>query len=249
VSYSYPGSTTSALDGIDLDLPAGSVVALLGENGAGKTTLINLMLGMYAPATGSILADGVDLRTLGLDRWRTRCSGSFQNYMKLEAELRESVGVGDLKHVADDSRIIDALRSGEAEDLITLFPEGLSANLGNSFEGGHELSGGQWQKIAISRSVMRDAPLLVVLDEPTASLDPASEAMVFQSYADRARSLASKHGTVVLLVSHRFTSARAADLIVVLESGMLREVGSHTDLIASRGLYAELYQMQALQYR
>lgn len=247
LTYHYPDSDLPALDGVDLDLPAGAVVALVGENGAGKSTLVKLLTGMYRPTAGRILVDGTDLATLDLTTWRAYTSGAFQDYAKLEFTAQEAVGVGNLSRVHDDDRVHRALRAGASEDLLHALPSGLSTQLGTTWPDGVDLSGGQWQRLAIARGMMRDQPLLLVLDEPTAALDAATEHALFERYAAAARD-AGNRGAVTLLVTHRFSTVAAADLVVVLQQGRVSELGTHAELLAAGGHYAELYQLQARGY-
>jgi len=248
LTYHYVDAETPSLDGVTLDLPAGSVVALVGENGAGKSTLVKLLTGMYQPTDGRVLVDDTDLASLDLARWRARCAGAFQDYAKFEFTARESVGVGALAHVNDQVMVERALRDGAAEDVLRALPNGLSSQLGTSWPDGVELSGGQWQRLAIGRGMMREEPLLLVLDEPTAALDAATEHALFERYASAARE-ARRRGAVTLLVTHRFSTVAAADLVVVLDKGRVAEVGTHTELMAAGGHYAELYELQARGYR
>lgn len=248
VTYRYSESDTAAVDGIDLDLPAGSVVALVGENGAGKSTLVKLLTGMYRPTSGRVLVDGTDLGAMDIDAWRKRTSGAFQDYAKLELVMQESVGVGSLPQVHDETRVRQALHDGASEALLDAAPAGLATQLGPTWPEGIDLSGGQWQRLAIARGMMRDQPLLLVLDEPTAALDATTEHALFERYAAAARQ-AGRHGAVTILVTHRFSTVSAADMVVVLERGRVAEVGTHSQLIAANGRYAELYQLQAQGYR
>jgi ATP-binding cassette subfamily B protein len=247
--FAYPGAEQATVLGpIDLELPAGATVALVGENGAGKTTLVKLLCAMYRPTEGRITVDGVDLATLNIELWRERVSAAFQDFQRLQLVLAESVGVGDLPRVDDHDAVRSALgRAGSAE-LEQGLPDGLLTRVGTRFTGGRELSGGQWQRLALARGLMRAAPLLVVLDEPAASLDAPTEAALFARYAEASRSLAAAHGTITLLVSHRFSTVRSADVIVVLDRGRVVEVGSHDELMASGGAYAELFTLQARAY-
>ncbi len=248
LTYHYPESDVPTINGVSLDLPAGAVVALVGENGAGKSTLVKLLTGMYRPTAGRILVDGDDLATLDLAAWRERTSGAFQDYARFEFSALETVGVGDLAHVRDQARVHRALRAGASEDLLVALPAGLDTRLGTSWPGGVDLSGGQWQRLAISRGMMREHPLLLVLDEPTAALDPATEHALFERYAAAARA-GEERGAVTLLVTHRFSTVAAADLVVVLRHGRVSEVGTHAALLAAGGHYAELYQLQARGYQ
>jgi ATP-binding cassette subfamily B protein len=236
VEFAY--GDTPVLGPLDLTLPAGATVALVGENGAGKTTLVKLLCGLHAPTAGRILVDGADLAELGPEAWRERVSATFQDFVRFQFTLRESVGVGDLPRIDDAAAVHDALARAGADGAI-----GLETRVGDRFTGGRQLSGGQWQRVALARGLMRAAPLLVVLDEPTASLDPPTEAALFARYAAMATP-----GAVTLLVSHRFSTARAADLIVVLDQGRVAEAGTHEALLAAGGTYAELFRLQARGY-
>jgi ATP-binding cassette, subfamily B, bacterial len=249
LSFAYPGSEDRTVLGpLSLELPAGCAVALVGHNGAGKTTLVKLLSGMYRPSAGRILIDGVDLAEVDLGEWRTRMTAAFQDFVRFQLRLRESVGVGDLARIDDRDRVRAALARAGSGELETELADGLETQIGNRFTAGRELSGGQWQRLALARGLMREAPLLVVLDEPTASLDPPTEAALFARYARTARELGAAHGTITLLVSHRFSTVRTADLIVVLEDGHVVESGSHEQLIAAGGQYAELFELQARAY-
>jgi len=248
LQFAYPGSDEIVLGPLSLELPAGRTIALVGHNGAGKTTLVKLLSGMYRPTAGRVLIDGVDLIELSVEDWRGRLTAAFQDFVRFQLRLRESVGVGDLAHLENPDAVRAALARAGSDGLETKLPEGLETPVGNRYTAGHELSGGQWQRLALARGLMRETPLLVALDEPTASLDPPTEAALFARYADAARALAAAHGTITLLVSHRFSTVRAADLIVVLEHGRVVESGSHEQLIADGGAYAELFALQARAY-
>ncbi len=249
VGFAYPGVEQVVLHDVDLDLPAGSTVALVGDNGAGKTTLIKLLCRFYEPTEGSITVDGVDLSEVPVDQWRRRLAAGFQDYARLELRARENVGVGDLPLLDDVPAVTAALQRASADDVAATLPEGLETQLGKAFDDGVELSGGQWQKLALGRAMMRTNPLLLVLDEPTASLDPQTEHALFERYAGAARRAAGETGAITVLVSHRFSTVRMADLIVVVDGGTVTEVGSHTQLLAREGLYAELFELQARAYR
>jgi ATP-binding cassette subfamily B protein len=247
--FAYPGADeTTVLGPLDLELPAGRTVALVGENGAGKTTLIKLLCAMYRPTEGRIAVDGIDLERLAVGDWRERVTAVFQDFVRFQLRLGESVGVGDLARLDDAEVIRGALRRADSDALEAELPDGLATRIGNRFTGGRELSGGQWQRLALARGLMRGTPLLVVLDEPTASLDAPTESALFERYALAAREAAAAQGTITLLVSHRFSTVRAADLIVVLEGGRVLETGSHDQLMAAGGTYAELFELQARGY-
>ena len=249
VSFTYPGTDGPVLEDVDLRLPAGSTVAIVGENGAGKTTLAKLLMRFYEPTNGAILVDGVDVRRFEVDAWRNRLSAGFQDFAKLQFLARESVGVGSLAHIEDDRAVVAALDRGAAGDLMGALPAGLVTQLGREFDGGVDLSTGQWQKLALARAMMREEPLVLLLDEPTASLDAATEHALFERFAGQARRAARRTGAVTLLVSHRFSTVRMADLILVVEGGRIVERGAHDVLMALGGRYAELYGLQARSYR
>lgn len=247
--FDYPGVDRPVLSGVTLELPAGAVVALVGENGAGKTTLAKLLCRFYEPSAGQIRVDGLDLARLDVEAWRERVSAAFQDFARFELLARETVGVGDLGRLDDLAAVGVAIERAGAADLPGRLPDGLDTQLGVEWASGVELSGGQWQKLALGRAMMREQPLLLVLDEPTASLDAQAEHELFERYAAAARRSAADTGTITLLVSHRFSTVRMADLIVVLADGRVREQGSHAELMARRGMYAELYELQARAYR
>jgi ATP-binding cassette subfamily B protein len=248
VSFRYPGTDREVLRDVNLDLPAGATVAIVGENGAGKTTLVKLLARLYEPTNGRIVADGIDLSHVAVEAWRARTSAGFQDFARFELLARENVGVGSLPHLDDRAAVGVALARAEATDVVATLPAGLETQLGPSFEDGAELSGGQWQKLALGRAMMRPAPLLLILDEPTAALDAQTEHALFQRYAGAAREQAG-NGAITVLVSHRFSTVRMADLIVVVADGRIAEAGSHDQLMAADGLYAELYTLQASAYR
>lgn len=247
VSFAYPEVGKGVLHDVDLALPAGGVVALVGENGAGKTTLVKLLTKMYQPTSGTIRVDAQDLATLDATDWRTHCTAGFQDFMEFEFLAQETIGIGDAARVDDQSAVRVAAKRGGADDVEPRLPTGWNTQLGSSWEGGVDLSTGQWQRLALARAFMRDNPLLTVLDEPTAALDPAAEHALFDRFTAAARRV--NNGGITLLVSHRFSTVRMADLIVVLDNGRVVDVGTHTELISNDGLYAELYELQAQHYR
>ena len=249
VGFSYPGSDSAVLSAIDLTVPAGSAVALVGENGAGKTTLVKLLARMYDPTTGRILVDGVDLATISPDAWRSQLSAGFQDFVKFELTAGLVVGIGDVERADDEAAIRAAIARGDAESVIAGLPRGLDTQLGKKFTDGVELSGGQWQRLALARAFMRERPLLLLLDEPTAALDPEAEHRLYEQYAAAARIAATETGGITVLVSHRFSTVRMADLIVVMHNGRVEEVGTHEDLLTHGGRYAELFELQARAYR
>jgi ATP-binding cassette subfamily B protein len=249
VTFRYHGTDADVLTDVTLDLPAGATVAVVGENGAGKTTLVKLLCRFYRPTAGRILVDDADLAGVEVESWRARLSASFQDFARLELLARETVGVGDLALIDDRVAVAGALDRAAAADLPAQLPAGLETQLGRSFEGGAQLSGGQWQKLAMGRAMMRPLPLLMVLDEPTAAIDAQTEHALFERYAAAARRVAAANGGITVLVSHRFSTVRMADLIVVLAGGRVVELGSHDELMRAAGAYAELYELQARAYR
>jgi ATP-binding cassette subfamily B protein len=250
VSFTYPGSDRPALEHVDLWLPAGKVVAVVGENGAGKSTLVKLLAQLYTPSSGRILVDGEPLESFSPVAWRERLAGAFQDFYKFELAAQQSVGVGDLPHIDDEPAASSAIEKAGADDVVRRLEAGLATQLGPSWRGGVDLSFGQWQKLALARGFMREHPLLLVLDEPTAALDAETEHALFERYAHVARSGgADDRGRVMILVSHRFSTVRMADLIVVLDGSRLTEVGSHEELMRLDGQYAGLYRTQAAAYR
>jgi len=247
VSFAYPDREVSALSDVSLKLPAGGVIALVGENGSGKSTLVKLLCGFYRPTAGRILVDGEDLSGISIEAWRGRVCAAFQDYANFEFVVHESVGVGEVAQIGRKELAAGALGRAGGAALAELEPGGLDTMLGRKW-GGAELSGGQWQKLALARALFRETPLLVVFDEPTAALDAAAEHEMFERFAAEARS-GEAAGRVTLIVSHRFSTVRMADAIAVIDQGRLREFGSHRALMARGGLYAELFELQAKAYR
>jgi ATP-binding cassette subfamily B protein len=251
VSFAYPGTERRVLDDVSLELPAGSVVALVGENGAGKSTLVKLLCKLYEPDAGQILVDGAPLARMPADDWRARLAGAFQDFFRFELRARHSVGVGDVPRLDDEAGVQAAVTRAGADDVVDRLAAGLDTQLGPTWPEGVEVSFGQWQKLALARGFMRDEPLLLVLDEPTAALDAETEHALFERYASVVRDDGGgeAEGRITLLVSHRFSTVRMADLIVVLDGAHVVETGSHEALMAKGGQYAELYEIQAAAYR
>ncbi len=247
VSFRYPGTERYALEDVDVSLPAGAVVAVVGENGAGKSTLVKLLAGMYRPSAGRITVDGIDLATMPTDAWRRRMAGAFQDFFRFELLARQSVGVGDHPRLDDEPSVATAVGRAGADDVVARLPSGLATQLGPTWDDGVEVSFGQWQKLALARGFMRDGPLVLVLDEPTAALDAETEHALFERYAGAAHETAAG-GRITVLVSHRFSTVRMADLIVVMDGAHVVEVGSHDELLARGGQYAELFTIQAAAY-
>ena len=248
VSFSYPQTDGTVLSDIDLELPAGCAVAVVGENGAGKTTLIKLLTGMYQPTAGRILLDDIALTDIDPVAWRLRTAATFQDFIQFELLAQEVIGIGDVEQMAHEPAVAAAVERANARAVVDELRDGLATPLGSSFESGQQLSGGQWQRLALARGMMRPQPLLLVLDEPTASLDALTEAALFERYL-AARTSARAIGAVTILVSHRFSTVRMADVIVVLGQGHIIEHGSHEQLMRAGGLYAQLFEMQARAYR
>jgi ATP-binding cassette subfamily B protein len=248
VSFAYPGTDRVVLDDVSVTLPAGAVVAIVGENGAGKTTLVKLLAKLYAPTSGAITVDGQPLGRMPAADWRARLAGAFQDFFRFEFRARQSVGIGDVPRLDDHPAVDTAIGRAGADDVIDRLGQGLETQLGPTWPNGVEVSFGQWQKLALARGFMRDEPLLLVLDEPTAALDAETEHALFERYAAGARR-DGDGGRITVLVSHRFSTVRMADLIVVLDGARLVEVGTHEDLLARGGQYAELYGIQAAAYK
>src|SRR5579884_2814987 len=242
VSFAYPGAKRLVLDRLNLRIEPGERVALIGENGQGKTTIVKLITRLYDPTEGRILLDGIDLRDYDIEDVQSEIGVIFQDFMRYEMTARQNIAVGRIGASDQDGSIERAARKSLADAVIGRLPRGYDQLLGRRFEGGVDLSGGEWQKIALARAYLRDAQLLI-LDEPTASLDARSEYEVFQRFAELTR------GKMALLISHRFSTVRMADRIVVLESGRIVEQGSHSQLMALGGRYAGMFELQASSYR
>lgn len=243
VGFRYPRKESWALRHIDLAIAPGESIALVGENGAGKTTFVKLLAGLYPPTEGRIVLDGRDLSSWDPDQLRRRFGVLFQDFNKYQLKLRENIGLGSVDHLTDEPRIERAAERGGASELLQTLPGGLDAALGHWFEKGSELSGGQWQKVALARAFMREEADILVLDEPTAALDAESEHAVFERFRELAK------GRTTIVISHRFPTVRMAKEILVLEHGQIIEQGSHEQLLARDGKYARMFKLQAQGYQ
>ena len=243
VSFTYPGASRPAVDDVSFHIRPGESLALVGENGSGKTTLIKLLTRLYDPDSGAILLDGLDLREWQRDVLRQRIAVIFQDFARYQMLLGENIGAGDTRRFGDAERWREAARQGTASEFIAGMPLGYETQLGRWFKDGQELSGGQWQKIALSRAFMREDADILVLDEPTAAMDAAAEAQVFEHVGK------TRAGRIAILISHRFSTVRIADQILVLGHGRIIESGSHQELLDRGGHYASLFELQAAGYR
>ena len=242
IGFQYPNQDRWALRHINLQIPEGTSVAFVGQNGAGKTTMIKLLTRLYQPTEGAIFLDGRDLNEWPEDELKRRLSVVFQDFNQYQFSAKENIGLGSVPHKEDSDRIQRATVRGGAEELISTLREGIDTQLGKWFNGGITLSGGQWQKIALSRAFMREEADLLILDEPTAALDAEAEHLIFERF----RTLAK--GRTSILISHRFPTVRMADKIFVIENGTLQESGSHDELVEANGRYARLFALQAQGY-
>jgi ATP-binding cassette subfamily B protein len=243
VSFAYPGANAKALTDVSFQIAPGESLALVGENGSGKTTLIKLLTRLYEPTEGNILLDGLNLIDWDVEALRRRIGVIFQDFGRYQFSVGENIGAGDVRHISDADRWATAAETGMAAPFIEDMPEGYDTQLGRWFKGGRELSGGQWQKIALSRAFMRSDADILVLDEPTAAMDAASEAAIFDHFQ-------SQSGTkMTILISHRFSTVRAADRIIVIHHGEILEQGNHDSLLAADGQYAGLFKLQAKGYQ
>jgi ATP-binding cassette subfamily B protein len=243
VGFRYPESERWALRDVSLTVPAGEKVALVGHNGAGKTTFIKLLTRLYEPTEGRILLDGKDLKDWDKDALRARIGVVFQDFNQYQFDLGENVGLGSVEHMGDDARVERAIDLGGAREVVDALPRGKRAQLGRWFKDGVELSGGQWQKIALARAFMREEADILVLDEPTAALDAEAEHAVFERFKMLAK------GKTAILISHRFPTVRMADRILVLDAGRIVEEGTHRELLDEKGRYAHMFELQAHGYQ
>jgi ATP-binding cassette subfamily B protein len=248
VSFAYPGTEKLVLEDVNLRFAPGSVVAIVGENGAGKTTLVKLLCRLYQPTRGRILVDGLELARISPAAWRSRLAGAFQDFFRFEFKVLHSVGLGDLLRHEDAGAVATAVGHAGADDVVEHLKRGLETQLGPTWPEGVEISFGQWQKLALARGLMRERPLVLVLDEPTAALDAETEHALFERFTAAARQR-TEDGRITILVSHRFSTVRMADFIVVLDGTRVVEAGSHEALMAKAGQYAKLYGIQAAAYR
>jgi ATP-binding cassette, subfamily B, bacterial len=242
VTFTYPGGSGPAVEGLDLHIRGGELVALVGENGAGKSTLVKLLLRFYDPDRGDVRVGGIDLKNVHPEELRGRIGVLFQDYANYELSVRDNVVMGRPGLAADDQRVMDALRRSRSEWLVRKMPSGLDSKVGRLFEGGHDLSGGEWQRLALARIMYRNADIWI-LDEPTSSLDPEAEAAIFAELKENLR------GRIGIVISHRFSTVRIADRIAVIADGRVAESGTHDQLLRSGGRYAELFEIQAAGYR
>ncbi|GCE02698.1 ABC transporter ATP-binding protein [Dictyobacter aurantiacus] len=242
VSFTYPSMGHPVLHDLNLRIQPGEHIALVGENGAGKSTLAKLLLGLYQPDSGRILVDGIDLHDMQLNSWRAKVGAVFQDFMRYPLSVQDNIGLGLLDKKDDPAAIQQADEMSRASEFIEHLPQSYQTLLGKEFEGGHDLSYGQWQKLAIARAYLREAHLLL-LDEPASALDARTEYEVYRQFRDVAR------GKTIVLISHRLGSARLADRILFLHQGSITEEGTHDELLASNGSYAQLYTMQAEWYQ
>ncbi len=242
MTFAYSGGTDLAVANLTLHIRPGELIALVGENGAGKSTLVKLLMRFYDPDKGTVRVGGVDLKTVDPLELRSRIGVLFQDYASYELTVRENVVMGRPQREVDDTRVLEALADARSDWLVKRMPNGLDSRVGRLFEGGHDLSGGEWQRLALARIMYRDADIWI-LDEPTSSLDPEAEAAIFAELKDLLK------GRIGIVISHRFSTVRIADRIAVISDGHVKEIGSHEELLRSNGRYAQLFELQAAGYR
>jgi ATP-binding cassette subfamily B protein len=241
LSFTYPGGKEPALSGLNLEIRDGELIALVGENGAGKSTLVKLLLRFYDPDGGSVRVNGTDLKDFAPEVLRNRIGVLFQDYASYELSVRENVVMGRPGGEVLDERVMEALRDARSEWLVERMPNGLDSKVGRLFEGGHDLSGGEWQRLALARIMYRDADIWI-LDEPTSSLDPEAEAAIFAELKENLR------GRIGIVISHRFSTVRIADRIAVIDDGKVIELGTHEELMAAGGRYRTMFELQAQRF-
>jgi ATP-binding cassette, subfamily B, bacterial len=242
ISFTYPGGAEPSVHELSLNIRKGELIALVGENGAGKSTLIKLLLRFYDTQHGSVKISGIDVKEMDPEQLRNRIGILFQDYATYELTVRENVLMGRPNGVTDDTRVIKALQDSRSEWLVSKMPKGLDSKVGRLFEGGHDLSGGEWQRLALARIMYRDADIWI-LDEPTSSLDPEAEAAIFAELKENLK------GRIGIVISHRFSTVRIADRIAVVDDGRVTELGTHDELLAAGNGYARLFELQASGYR
>jgi ATP-binding cassette subfamily B protein len=243
VSFFYPGSDVPALDNVSLHITPGESLAIVGENGSGKTTLIKLLTRLYTPTQGQILLEGLPLQEWDIDTLRRKIGVIFQDFARYQLIVGENIGIGDSDNLASESEIEIAAKKGMADEFVRDLPSGYKTQLGTWFKDGKELSGGQWQKVALSRAFMRSKADILILDEPTAAIDAKAEADIFAHFAELTANRIS------IIISHRFSTVRRADHIIVLEKSKIMEQGSHEELLELGGQYATLFKLQAEGYQ
>jgi ATP-binding cassette subfamily B protein len=242
ISFTYPGGTEPSVHGLNLHIRKGELIALVGENGAGKSTLVKLLLRFYDVQQGSVTVGGIDIKEMDPADLRNRIGILFQDYATYELSVRENVMIGRPNGIVDDSKVIKALKDSRSEWLVSKMPNGLDSKVGRLFEGGHDLSGGEWQRLALARIMYRNADIWI-LDEPTSSLDPEAEAAIFAELKENLK------GRIGIVISHRFSTVRIADRIAVIDDGQVKELGTHQELLAAGNRYAQLFELQASGYR
>ena len=242
VGFTYPGGTAPAVEGLNLKIRSGELIALVGENGAGKSTLVKLLLRFYDVNEGAVTIDGIDVRDMDPEALRSRIGILFQDYATYELSVKENIILGWPYATVDEERIAKSLRDSRSEGVVKKLPNGIDSKVGRLFEGGHDLSGGEWQRLALARIMYRNADIWI-LDEPTSSLDPEAEASIFAELKENLR------GRIGIVISHRFSTVRIADRIAVIADGKVTELGTHEQLLEKRGRYAELFEIQAAGYR